>query len=308
MADTIQQAPSSNKATMIQHCRNLVRQARRRIQVSRSLRRVERTSTLCVHRIDPRNTGDINCAPGLYVDFLSGFLTVDLYQCDAPNRLASKLIVMGGGGLLSPFFDVQLKALTSAPKARLISWGMGHNVHGATRFELHPALEHFELVGLRDYKLCQENNRGYEWVPCVSCLTPLLDQNYYIQHDHVIFEHHNFRVAGLDPAIPRMMNDGTDLAEVLSFLGSAETVLTTTFHGAYWSTLLGKKVVVVDPCSNRFFGLKHAPVMGPAQDWRSLASQARSYPEALQECRAANLAFADKVRTIVENHRRSVQA
>jgi exopolysaccharide biosynthesis predicted pyruvyltransferase EpsI len=100
------------------------------------------------------------------------------------------------------------------------------------------------------------------------------------------------------------MNNCTDLAQVIAFLGSAETVLTSTYHGAYWSTLLGKKVVVVDPFANRFFGMKHMPAIGAAENLQTLRGNARAYPEALEECRAANRSFGEKVAAIIEDHQR----
>jgi len=67
-------------------------------------------------------------------------------------------------------------------------------------------------------------------------------------------------------------------------------VVTNSYHGAYWATLLGRRVVAI-PNMSKMYRFKHAPVIGRAQDWRKLAALAVAYPEALAECRAANLAF-----------------
>lgn len=37
-----------------------------------------------------------------------------------------------------------------------------------------------------------------------------------------------------------------DFNETVAFLGSSEVVLTTSYHGLYWATLLGRKVVVLE--------------------------------------------------------------
>jgi exopolysaccharide biosynthesis predicted pyruvyltransferase EpsI len=87
--------------------------------------------------------------------------------------------------------------------------------------------------------------------------------------------------------------------DVIAFLGSAETVVTNSYHGAYWATLLGRRVVVVDPFSTKFFFLKHRPVIAALQDYTKAISRTRIYPESLSECREANLNFSVKVKNLL---------
>ena len=46
-----------------------------------------------------------------------------------------------------------------------------------------------------------------------------------------------------------------DLIQNISFISSARYVITNTYHGAYWSMLMGKKVILYDLWSTRFAGL-----------------------------------------------------
>ena len=92
-----------------------------------------------------------------------------------------------------------------------------------------------------------------------------------------------------------MKNSGRDVAGAIRFLASAEIVLTNAYHGMYWATLLGKKAIVF-PYSSKFHGFKYPVAMSAPGAWRSARGAAPAFPEALDECRQANLRFADKVR------------
>jgi exopolysaccharide biosynthesis predicted pyruvyltransferase EpsI len=92
-----------------------------------------------------------------------------------------------------------------------------------------------------------------------------------------------------------MFNLKTSVEAVAAFLGSAETVVTSSYHGAYWASLLGRRVVGI-PTSSKFYGLKHAIPLCTIEDWPRFEKLARSYPEALDDCRSANIAFAEKVK------------
>ena len=111
-----------------------------------------------------------------------------------------------------------------------------------------------------------------------------------------------------------MTNEHADMETILDFLGSGETILTSSFHGAYWGTLLGRKVLAF-PFSSKFFTLKHRPKLYPVakwnsnrwqlsilgrvmyelkyknkftcsmEDWQQQAQVAQAYPTSLPECR-----------------------
>ena len=46
-----------------------------------------------------------------------------------------------------------------------------------------------------------------------------------------------------------------DENKTIEFIGSGDVVVTNSYHGAYWATLLGK-VVVAFPWASKFYGLK----------------------------------------------------
>lgn len=155
----------------------------------------------------------------------------------------------------------------------------------------------FHLVGVRDW------DTDYRWVPCVSCMHPAFDKKYEIKNEVVWFEHKKRLIDNkwmdLIPA-PRMLNTGQNFDQIIEFLGSAETVITNSYHGVYWATLLGKKVVCI-PWSSKFNMFKHPPIMANERNWHISIQDAVSYPDALTECRNANKLFAYDVIQLIKS-------
>lgn len=177
--------------------------------------------------------------------------------------------------------------VASRPKL-LVCWGAGQNRHDSNRATYPSVLNEFDLVGIRDH------SSPFEWVPCASCLNPLFDKRYETTEEVVLYNHTDY--PGLQSqGMPEMNNTEVDLRKVVQFLASGETVLTTSYHGAYWATLLGKKVVVVNPFSSKFFTFRHPVTISDSSEWKAAAKKAVAYPQALDECRESNYSFARKI-------------
>jgi hypothetical protein len=182
-----------------------------------------------------------------------------------------------------------------------IAWGIGHNVKDQhSHFRWPKWLKRFDLVGCRDYQ-----QTDHRWVPCASCMHPAFDKKYEVTNEVIWFEHKKQLIKstdfGEDP-IPRFTNSGQNFDQTIEILGSAETILTNSYHGAYWGTLLNKKVVIVNPWSSKFHLFKHQPVVwsnkkdGPIEE---MAVDAPRFPDALSECRTANKQFWSKVKETI---------
>ncbi|WP_367957678.1 polysaccharide pyruvyl transferase family protein [Aquibium pacificus] len=181
----------------------------------------------------------------------------------------------------------------------LIAWGIGESLNidrqGGVVLPYHGPLpdylSSFDLVGLRDW------GTQYPWAPCPSCLLARFDEPPEIsRHEIVVYEHKRIPVP--IEGLPRLSNNGSDIEKVLSFLASAEVVITNSYHGAYWATLLGRRVVAI-PNMSKMYRLRHAPVLSVAERWRRAVDLAEPYPKALAECRSATLDFYDKVLTLI---------
>ena len=183
-----------------------------------------------------------------------------------------------------------------------ILWGAGHNSKekdvDSYSVEYPSYIKKFHLVGIRDYDV------DYRWVPCSSCMDPAFDKEYEITNEIVWFEHKKRLIDTkfFDiKSVPRMINTGKNMEQIIEFLGSAETVVTNSYHGVYWATLLGRKVVCV-PWGSKFHMFKHPPVMATERNWVEMVNNAIAYPEALNECKEANIEFFADVEKLLKEY------
>lgn len=227
------------------------------------------------------NVGDLASAPGLY--FPEHAHEIHFADIDGAPQSEHKGVILGGGAILQRIIERQ-----DDFNAPTVIWGAGYTIRGASSYvPFHLQADRYNLIGVRDF------NTPYPWVPCASCLSPLFDRTYEITREYVFFEN---RPHGLLPYAD-MGNDCLDLPHVIQTLASAETVVTSSYHGAYWATLLGRRVLAF-PFSSKFFGLRHPPVMIDPAHWKGARGQC--WPDALHECRTANLAFAERVWSLFE--------
>ncbi|MEL6959963.1 MAG: polysaccharide pyruvyl transferase family protein [Pseudomonadota bacterium] len=273
------------------------------------------TDTLNLYRIDPKNIGDMASPPFLYHPL--GQRVGEVLNSDpVPDDVS--LCVVGGGGLgRDGAFAKALKVLAQKDRHyRLIAWGVGADTISDKKGRLEgPAdmerlltfFEGFDLVGTRVYQEHGYEDPRYSWVPCASCLSPKFDHFRDAPPTRPVGIYNHLRVdlrrhiragqglwARLTDRTPVQSNRGSDLAEKLAFLASCETIVTNTYHGVYWATLLNRKVVCV-PFKNGLFSFKHAPTYLDSTGLEAALDAARTYPDALDECRKANHVFARKV-------------
>jgi len=258
--------------------------------VSNQLSKIVGTSGVAAFYLRDRpNIGDHCSSPTLYFPQFKESVLFDPMFSPLPKVWRQKTLLVGGGGLIAhPGFQVNMGVLVAYRPRHLIAWGIGHNGHGETEIRYPRYLDKFDLVGIRDYGM------KYEWVPCVSCLHPVFDRQYEITEEYVVYENKLCSGVHID-GFKRLTNEEMSLEKVVAFLGSANTVLTSSYHGVYWATLLGRNVIIINPFSTKFFALKHPHPIADESNWRAKQKEARSYPEALEECRKANLAFSEKV-------------
>jgi len=238
---------------------------------------------VCCHVVS-ENVGDSSANPSAYFPFLTGSKTVDISKVSRED-LEDKCVILGGGGLVfEPWVEVVEQIAYWSRRSVAWSVGINFNSQFAPRYDV---LWNYGLVGVRDW------GSPFEWVPCVSCMHPAFDASFPIDTDVVAYSHHSFSTDVI--GIPNMSNVGKTVEEVVRFLSRAETVLTNSYHGAYWATLLGRKVVIVDPFSNKFMYMKHRHIVSTKREWPNVVRKAIQYEGALSECRKANLDFAEKV-------------
>jgi hypothetical protein len=236
-----------------------------------------------IYRIDPDNCGDLATPPHKYVDLGLPVIEHDIFG--AIPRKGDALMV-GGGGILG--LTDRIASVTREVRIRII-WGGGLNTHGNGRDARWPeALKSFKLVGLRDW------NSPFDWVPCASCLSRAFDNVPDPRHEIVVYNHKDFPTGVTQfPAL----NNRASMETAIAHIASGETVITSSYHGAYWGILLGRAVIVVNPFSNKFFHFRFQPVVLHNGTWSD--ARPTKFPEALEACRSANLAFYKKVQQLL---------
>ncbi len=249
-----------------------------------------------IYRYKTTNIGDRYSSPSLYFDWLRDADTTDIWTENigkSINDIRKKVLILGGGGLIANHdFEKSVAWLSNAPFVKKVIWGAGHNTHGTDRIEkVSRYINKFDLVGIRDI------GTKYTWVPCVSCMHKLFDIEYATKHEIVVYEHRSFP---LDINIyPKHNNRSDNLEEVLAFLGSGETIITNSYHGAYWATLLRRKVILIDPFSSKFSRMNYSPIISTSHEYKKYLKDTRIYPNALEECRKINIDFAESVKRMV---------
>ncbi len=241
-----------------------------------------------LHALETQNLGDRVCAPTLYFDLNSRRLDLGCTpQGDLP-------LIIGGGGLLHPWFTDRVLRHLEATSSPVVVWGVGTNTHGVAEAQDPEWLQRCDLVGLRDYPT------SHRWVPCVSCMSPEFDRQERPSHRVVVYRH------GGEPdnipdrmGLPTLTNHAESLESVVDFLLSGEFVVTNTYHGMYWATLLKRRVIVY-PFSSRHYHLKYRPaIVTDGKHWKEVLDRAQEYEGAVDECRAANESFFSSVKELI---------
>ena len=223
-------------------------------------------------------------------------LNPDSFDRRILEDLTDQLVIVGGGGLFRPPYQGIVEAICRSHSLRrtqggkLVIWGAGLDHYDRDTNDEYPIwIKHADLVGVRDWR------KGPQWIPCASCLSPEFDKPREIDRPLVVYEHHDRQIPVTWKGMVARTSSFRTMREALDFLGRGEVVLTNSYHGAYWATLLGRKVVCW-PWSSRFYLMKHPPVLANEQsDPGQVITNAISYPKALEECRSVNRWFRKRV-------------
>jgi len=261
------------------------------------------------------NLGDWISSPYYYfIDFFSR------YTCVLHSDWAvlwheierDDIVIFGGGGLLdnSDALNVVMNRLLDKCD-NVVIWGAGtHKYNKDNIFDKKSAttpinFERAALCGIRDY----EHPYGQAFVPCASCLHPAFstDRNSVkIERDIGTIRsalESSFAVSG----VPSSVTNAEPIGTVVNYILSSKVILVSSYHGAFWSLLLGRKVIL--PASRlgvdkyKYFRYPVGFYEGIKFDKAELlriASELPEPPDFLSEARALNMAFFRRVRDLVE--------
>ncbi|KAJ1536580.1 hypothetical protein HK096_009478 [Nowakowskiella sp. JEL0078] len=302
-------------------------------------------SIVSFHRIDQKNVGDMNSSPFRYFnDITNTFSTyyVDAFNNNFTKEFSSQNstvpVIVGGGGLIGciqTWDENQAKLISMSKYA--IGWGVGFNISPGSKTYNGSNIsfvDKFRLLGVRDL------NTPYRFVPCVSAMHPkftslrsinptrrigfFVHQFFPIEiynvttievksinSTQVIKKKYSRKVKYLfgdwkkDKDVNAMCNDNMDMNDVLEFIASCEILITSSYHGLYWATLMNRKAILTTGFSTKFDKFPWPPIKYPSNPKKSdnieeYILQAQSYPESLEQAQKANLEFWEEVKVLLK--------
>ena len=228
------------------------------------------------------NAGDSTTSPLRWFDFL-GFETREV-EIGKGRYLEDDIIIVGGGGILHPHHVMKVKRILDErrPGQKLIFWGGGLN---SDAFSEYPAwMWRFDLVGVRDA------GNPFPLVPCPSCMSGEFDKPVVPRGVMGILDHVDYPVP-VDEGILRI-NNSKRFPEIIEFIRGCETLLTTSYHGVYWATLMEIPVIAF-PWSTRFFHFPWRIALATAGNWKGV--NPLTVAGTLDEARKRNHEFHEDV-------------
>lgn len=262
------------------------------------INKLEAPSIHFIHVCEPRNPGDMLAYPYLYFeDYFNNFTCYihNTRDIKYENIKAQDIVILASGGcfeVLDEFQDSINRLLDTC--RNVISWGCGHNTHKGREVYWPIDFEKFKLLSVRDY-----NYEGQRYVPCVSCMLPLLEYKFPIKRRIGIIEHQDFSINIEGEKI----NHKEGLNRIIEFIGSSEVIVTNTYHCAYWAMCMNKKVILYQPFSTKFEHFKYQPVVYSG-DIEADIAVSKNYPNFLEECRSINLNFFADVKQLIKKIRK----
>ena len=263
-----------------------------------------------LHHLEYRNAGDRECVPlRRFWDLAPATLAYEeaSYHSDAARELRDELVVLGGGGVLDPHDWPQVIEPLLERGNTVIGWSIGHHhdhyhfdpaEHGDWRRSVADYAEQYQLDRLRLAGV-RDAGTGFDLVPCSSCMSPVFDRDYEITSETVVYGQGALEPIAIE-GLPTMLNTWEkELDEIAAFLGSAECVITNSYHGAYWSLLLGRRVLVYEPWCSKWLLTPWDLVTCNRRNWRRRRRRARAEPGLLDDSRRRNRAFAKRVFSVL---------
>lgn len=239
-----------------------------------------------IYHCTANNVGDLMCGPGQYL-----WPELHIPIPVKPPRKHIERAVVGGGQIFGQLLDVLSSIKDFNPGAKAVAWGVGLPPKGKQDKTVKTVAQYFDLFGTRNYDWRDQLN----FVPCASCLMSAFDTPPRPEHEVVFFLHQNKGDPVDVPAgAPVRFNTAASGSEIIDFLASGETVVTSSYHGVYWAQLLGRRVICV-PYNDKFTVLQHNPTTALASEWSRAVATARRAPELLEEYRSINVQFGKRV-------------
>ncbi len=247
------------------------------------------------------NVGDKKASPADHFSFPIEVEKLCVHDCFGLD-LSESFLILGGGGLVhSGALGERMEYLETICKLSpyMVTWGIGHNIHGTDKLEYPDYfLNSFMSHGVRDYR-----QSILPWVPCASCMHQVFDRKYDVRRTYSVTGHNLASYRSLHK-LPKMEHTKANFEDCIEFLATGQYVVTNSYHGAYWGALLGKKVVVFDPFSSKFFYMFDNIAVASPDTWVDSLSLAEPDDSLLELCRIRSRQYFKNVYEMMEDYLR----
>lgn len=237
------------------------------------------------------NAGDYWASPLHYYDFTGLDYEHISFVGDNAHEIKDSIFVIGGGGLIITKTNYLNEIMTNIlDNNKVIFWGIGSNTSCSPYYDLlsHPNVI---LSSTRDIDF----NLKHRYVPCVSCKHKLFDKTYLNPKGVGILEHVDYGVKIKD--YDRIKNNSS-IEEIVDFISKKETIISSTYHGVYWSQLLNKKVVYYNDdgdINSKFLYLKNRIPICNQENYLTKIENLSHVEGMVKECRVINDEFYNNV-------------
>lgn len=259
------------------------------------------TDLYFLHHFDRVNQGDILSGPYNYFSFSNyGFISWDKNILKNEGiTLNTNFSVIMGGGIYFPKDKPRLKKIMKDAKY-FIGWGLGLD----SRMDLTEYVNQFSLLGTREKFSNFIDNKKIFYVPCSSCMNNFfvnyLSNNSFskITKDIAIHLNHGFNEKEISNRFTNkdITYTTTDFNQSIKNMAEAEYVITNSYHGAYWSSLMGKKVICLATKVPKWDGLHENIIFTDIDQIDEALRKVKNVPlDYLKECQELNIGFYNKV-------------
>lgn len=240
-----------------------------------------------VHRMDPKNIGDMLASPLNYLPDLKRHVTktFDIYESADRNIMEHNIsredvVIIGGGGLLNCLNGWNRHIRQYCATAKCILWSVGRNLHTGTSLAREITADELKRVSITFNTRDSTELKAKRTLLDTTCLHPVFDEPCGSEGEgHGYYMHKSFR--GGKSGTDVMYNNVTSIKKVKAFMCRFQTVTTSSYHGLLWSFYLGRKVKVMNTFSEKF---KLVPFNYTTDNG----------PEMLKKCRSKNMAFYEE--------------
>jgi hypothetical protein len=252
------------------------------------------------------NAGDFWCTPLKYYNF-EKYNPIHVHFMDVWHYLNNEaghehgnirdsVVVLGGGGLLTTDGNfIQQTTEFLVKNNKVIFWGVGSNTFETPTYDIlkHPNVL---LSGIRDIVYGVD----VDYLPCVSCKHKVFDQEFIEGESVGLIEHprHPITITEYEK-----ITNQSEIDKIISFIRSKKTILSSTFHGCYWSQLLDKKVLYVKTIgkiNSKIVNMKNRVLSCDSTDYFEKIKSLSSTNGVLNESRKLNDDFYNKTINILE--------